>query len=330
MALAAGIIVFAAIIAKNDFKVIVDNVISFGVFNIIILCATQSATLVLINFQWKRILAGDSTGPSAGVIVKMNMTGSFFEAITPAVKVGGEVSRGIFLKNHTNLSGAEAAGAVAAQKLISMAAFAATCFVFSSSYLLFGTDNGRFFAIATMLLVVSVALIGITALLTVFAGKHKILSKVVYKRFPKVGNFAENALEYMRKTFARNSTLAICFGTGIIIWALFSLKTFFILHILGTGTGIGVSGIITYLSYMAGMIPVSPGGLGIFESTSTLLTGIAGILPDKGIAFTLILRFVTFWFVFILSGFYLAAGRVRRFIVSMRNKRIIEYNGIKE
>lgn len=56
---------------------------------------------------------------------------------------------------------------------------------------------------------------------------------------------------------------------------------------------------------MIAMIPVMPGGLGTFEGSFVLLLAPMSIPFDMGLALALVLRFVTFWFVFIISGLYL-------------------------
>ena len=59
---------------------------------------------------------------------------------------------------------------------------------------------------------------------------------------------------------------------------------------------------VTFISYFAAMIPILPGGLGTFEGTMSGLLLVYGLTPEEAVAVSLVFRFVTFWFVVLLSA----------------------------
>ena len=61
---------------------------------------------------------------------------------------------------------------------------------------------------------------------------------------------------------------------------------------------------LTFISYMVGMIPLLPGGLGGFEATMTSLLIVMQINSNDALAITLLFRFITFWFVVLISLLY--------------------------
>jgi uncharacterized protein (TIRG00374 family) len=100
---------------------------------------------------------------------------------------------------------------------------------------------------------------------------------------------------------------------SLVIWNLFPVKAYLISLSLGLDLGFVPILAVTYLTYMIGMIPLLPGGIGTFEASTVLLLAPMGIMSHEALAFALILRFVTFWFVFFISSIYIFIYKVPAF-----------------
>jgi uncharacterized protein (TIRG00374 family) len=59
------------------------------------------------------------------------------------------------------------------------------------------------------------------------------------------------------------------------------------------------------------MIPLLPGGVGSFEATMTSLLIAMHITHGQALAITLLFRFITFWFVILISLLYAGVWKVR-------------------
>jgi uncharacterized protein (TIRG00374 family) len=105
--------------------------------------------------------------------------------------------------------------------------------------------------------------------------------------------------------FKNNKTIAWQILLSLSIWILFAFKAYIIGNALYFDLGLLPIAFVTYTSYMAGMLPILPGGLGAFEGTSIILLSTFGIGIGNSLAFALLLRFITFWMVFLISCIYL-------------------------
>ena len=88
------------------------------------------------------------------------------------------------------------------------------------------------------------------------------------------------------------------------IWILFPVKMILLVHLFTTNHDWVFLTEVTFISYMVGMIPLLPGGIGGFEATMTSLLMAMKINPNDALAIALLFRFITFWFVILISILY--------------------------
>ena len=105
---------------------------------------------------------------------------------------------------------------------------------------------------------------------------------------------------------------------SLIIWNLFPLKAYLVSAYLSINISYIPILAVTYLTYMIGMVPLLPGGLGSFEASAVLFLSSMGIETYEALAFTLIFRFITFWFVFLVSGIYVLLHKIANVLFSFR------------
>ncbi|OIJ22068.1 hypothetical protein BKP45_05175 [Anaerobacillus alkalidiazotrophicus] len=91
---------------------------------------------------------------------------------------------------------------------------------------------------------------------------------------------------------------------ALIIWISFPFKAFLISISLQMDVNFLTISAITFLAYMVAMIPITPGGLGTFEGSTVLLLSSLQIAVTEAVIFAILLRFITFWFVFLISFLY--------------------------
>ncbi|NLB89131.1 MAG: flippase-like domain-containing protein, partial [Syntrophomonadaceae bacterium] len=91
------------------------------------------------------------------------------------------------------------------------------------------------------------------------------------------------------------------FILSMLIWVLFPIKMFLLtLPLFPEAHFIYISA-ITFVSYMVAMLPIFPGGLGGFEGTMSGLLLIMGMSLSDSAVIAVVFRFVTFWFVILIS-----------------------------
>ena len=307
-----------AIIWLSDFNKVYESIKSVDMIIIIQGCLLQIITIVLVNIQWYTIGLQIGEKVSFKDMFHINMAGTFTESVTPSVKAGGELTKIIMLKSIANISGSKATAIVGVQKVLSIFPFLALNIV---ALLLFIIKNPNLNSnITNVIIIAFIALTTLSlfmVLLMIYPAKIKCITKFM-KKESKFKEKIENGIDNFNKSFKQmiKNKKMLVFQTilSIIIWQFFGLKSYLIAKGLHMNIDLIQITVITYLTYMVAMIPLLPGGAGSFEGTMVLLLKAIGIASYTGMAFSIAVRFVTFWFVFIISAIYLLIYQVIRFL----------------
>ncbi|WP_031516001.1 lysylphosphatidylglycerol synthase transmembrane domain-containing protein [Desulfofalx alkaliphila] len=269
----------------------------------------QLLTILLINLQWSAIAKLMGEKISLSRLLHINMAGTFFECITPAVKAGGEAVKVVMLRSEPGFNTARAGALVGLQKTVSMLTFLFLCILGLSWFLLaVPMETALLKTLAAgmaVLLVFSVLLLffvcypqGLQWLFSILP-----LNKELHT---KISSSAETFRRSVKKVFSKRGPLVRQFLLALLIWLLFAVKAYLIARALQVEVSFIPLAVVTFLTYMVASVPLTPGGLGTFEGGMVLLLLPLGVPIYQGLALALVLRFVTFWFVFLLSALYLA------------------------
>jgi glycosyltransferase 2 family protein len=279
----------------------------------------QLITIFIINYQWKMLCELVDKKPAFIDIIRLNMKGTFIETITPGVKMGGELARVYMFKSQLGFSVGKATAIVGVQKTISLTSFAFLNLLGLGYFFLSLRSNGSLQGSVIAAAFLFILLLAGGLILTLCY--PQIIDKVV-KKLP-FSDKIKNKLEFHIASFTQALTqirenkamLIFHFLISLFIWAFFAFKTYYIAHALGIKADFLSLAAVTYLTYMVGMVPLMPGGLGSFEGSMVFLMIPLGVSIELGMILTLVVRFVTFWFVFILSiAFMLMDALVKLFI----------------
>lgn len=308
-----GYIVIIALIVflvlTTDINEIIESVKLLDIRILFVLFGLQIVTQFLLLLQWlfisKKVVGSKVT---LRQILYIFTRGTVVEAITPGAKIGGEVTRVYYLKKDCGASTENACNVVIIQKSISMSVLLTIC-VASFFYLNTLLANFISIPIRIIIAVVSIVLIFLMLWLLFFSSQlSNFLSKRKSKALLKIGNFATK-YSLATNTLGRGSWL-LQFTLSLLIWGLFPFK----MVVLAKAMGIELSTIvllaITMTSYMMGMLPLTPGGVGTFEGTMISLFILLGVTSAVSVTATVIFRFVTFWFVVLTSALITVIFRV--------------------
>lgn len=275
---------------------------------VILACIMQLLTIFLITFQWYSI--GRQMGEKLSFIqlFHVNMAGTFVESVTPSVKAGGEATKVYMLINRLGLSGGKAAAMVGLQKTVSMAAFLMLNFVSMLWFMLTIGFKGFYGKLLLGSFVVLCLFLILLVLLLLYP--HRIQS--IIGRFLKaekrkrLQKLTEQFITSVKEALRQRNVVGRQLLFALFIWFFYAFKAYFISRGLNLPISFVAITVITYLTYMVAMIPLLPGGLGTFEGSMSFLLTPFQIPLYQGMAMAIILRFVTFWFVFLVSGLYFA------------------------
>ena len=269
-----------------------------------LLLALQVLSQLLVNAQWCAAARLAGMPVLFWDMLYINSQGAVVDAITPGVKLGGEVTRAVQISRVSGYPGAQSAALVALQKLFSLSAL----FVVLLGTLGYLTQMlSWFFALPVVCFLLVFA--------AIFAMPRQMKAYIQNKkapRFPwmgKVRGFLLTWLDQVVCVRGQKGALEL-FLLSLLIWALYPVKLYLLVGQFAPVLGIFPVAAVTFAAYMVGMLPIFPGGLGGFEGTMAGLLAAAGMAVSDGAVVTVFFRFVTFWFVVLLSLAYIGVYRL--------------------
>ncbi len=270
------------------------------------LLVIQVISQLLVNYQWCRIGKVMGGGHHFFEMLYVNSRGMIIESVTPGVKIGGEVTRAILLKNELKYSAQETATLVTIQKMVSFSSFLMIN-LFAFAHMSSEIESFQCFFVKAIVYFFLIVLIGMLILLFICTS---FLENKVKNLSPK-HRWAGILQRYMITLLSNIQALKNIKGEmykqillSFSIWILFPVKMILLVHLFTTNYDWIFLTEVTFISYMVGMIPLLPGGIGSFEATMTSLLMAMKIDPNEALAITLLFRFITFWFVILISLLY--------------------------
>ncbi|SDB83978.1 conserved hypothetical protein [Pelagirhabdus alkalitolerans] len=263
----------------------------YPVKHLTVMAGLQLLTIILLAWQNKMIIQKQNVSFRYFQSLHMQLLGTFFDVITPMMKVGGEVVKMRYIETITQSTKSRCLSMILIGKSLSLVSLTFLMFLFGyelMSHVTIGRLVGLFILIATVVF--------------------------VCLKSEKVRGFAIEAQEQLVKLggFILIRLLTI----NSFVWLLFPLK----LWILGLHYDLSISYIqligITLFSYFAGNLPITPGGMGTFEAALVFGLTSHGTNYSTAIEMALLFRFITYYGVFIVSGLYLASMEVIKWFIN--------------
>lgn len=295
------VIIFFVLLFKNvNIHELKYHVTSLNVSVLCLIIGLQLFTQFLLVFQWYSISKVVIIKTTFLKILRIFTLGSVIEAITPGAKIGGEVTRLYYMKKDLHCNSDEAMSVILMQKSISMSVLLTIC-VASLIYIssLLSTHVSIFLQI--LLASFSIGLIILMLSFLLFSNHIcKVLENREYKMIQRLHKFVATYAN-IRNLLTKKMWL-LQFVISTIVWILFPLKMVILTSYLGVELSFIIVIAITMSAYMVGMFPITPGGIGTFEGVMITLFTLLSIETSIAITISVIFRFITFWFVVIVSA----------------------------
>lgn len=310
--LALLLVLLIVMLWQFDFTSFFTSIRQVPPFPFIILLFIQIISQLLVNYQWCRI--GKIMGGSHNFykMLFVNARGMIIESVTPGVKIGGEVTRALLLKSELNYSAKEAATLVTIQKMVSFSSFFVIN-LFAFAHISNKIEIFQSIVIKALIYIFLLALIGI---LILFFDSPKWLEDRITNVVPKrrwtlaFQGYMKTLISNIKVLKNIKGELPKQFFLSLTIWSLFPIKMILLASLFTNTLNPIFLTEITFISYLVGMIPLLPGGIGSFEATMTSLLIFMGIKHSDALAITLLFRFITFWFVILISLLYIGIWKI--------------------
>ncbi len=301
-------VILAYLLLRFDYTSFWDSIKQVSAAAMAGLLMLQIVSQLLLNYQWCSLGRVMGRGSDFMKMLYVNSRGMIIECITPGAKIGGEVTRAILLKKEMEYTAEEAATLVAIQKMVSLSAF----FILNLAALVHISGKVAFLQDVRWIVYLFLILL-ISAFGGIFFFGHRLEEKIEKyepkrKWTIKLRDFFLTLLTHTKSI--KKAELAKQFLLSVFIWVLFPVKMVILVSLFTANFDILYLVEITFISYMVGMIPLLPGGLGSFEATMTGLLLVMNIPSGEAAAVTVLFRFVTFWFVILISAAFSGAWKL--------------------
>ena len=301
----AGILAVLLLVWFTDFQEVFAVLLDFQLSILVLICTVQLAKYILLAIQWKSIVKASGHHIGFGKMTHIIMSGKFIECITPGFKVGGEITKTVMLPKHTSMSIAEAIAVTATQKSLNFLALIVLCLL-SVTALLSNIHLSINPSLKTTLLVGALLLLGLGM------GLVALISNPQWAKTVLPQKNIETFRLTVTKMYRRPIWLVGQMTLTLIIWSTYAIISIIIAETMGIGIKPLYTVIATYLSYMLGMIPLLPGGLGTTEAGLTGTLAIFGVTVNTAMAMTLMLRLVTYWLILLVSTVWFLGHKITR------------------
>ncbi|MFI3114750.1 MAG: lysylphosphatidylglycerol synthase transmembrane domain-containing protein [Clostridia bacterium] len=307
-----GILVFVLVKAV-DFHELKHHISKAKIEVLLFLIALQVVTQLLICVQWHTITKSVLGGSNFMKVMHLFTKGTVVEAITPGAKIGGEVTRLYYLKKDFECNTDKALSIIVIQKSVSMSVLFSICAV---SFIHICTKIEYSLGIQIVVTLINILLISFMIGLLFFSKSLNLfLEKFQNKIIIKINKFIKSYVEATSKLTKKEWIIE--FLLSAVIWILYPLKMWILSVSFGIKLPFLVILTVTMTAYFFSMFPITPGGLGTFEGAMIGILSIMDVNTTLAITVSVVFRFVTFWFVIIASGVFVA---IYEFILKRRSK----------
>lgn len=270
-----------------------------NITTIIILLLLQCFTQYLLTVQWYRLTNIISSKKSISKIFYILSSGSVIEALTPGAKIGGEFTRYHYLKKEMGTTSDDATKIIIVQKSISMSVLFSICIV-STFYVCFVLSLSLSSVLKILLVFFNIFLL--VFLLSVLFSSDKLLKLLKKYNNSKIFKFITSYNDSIKLLSTKEWTLQ--FIISFLVWFLFPLKMVILASSLNVDQSFMVLLAITMTAYAIGTLPITPGGIGTFETSMISLFSLIHVNTAISLTLTAVFRIITFWFVFLISLIY--------------------------
>ena len=274
------------------------------------------ATFIVWNFRWQYILKPIIKG-NFWFLLNVLFAGAFFNSVTPGAGVGGEPFRAYFLSEKYKKSKSKILGYVLGDSFFRLV----TLFVFMIFSVLFvlvyvqisNTLKYILEGVFVFVLFISILLMFIILkkLNFNFGAFFKLLYwfKFIKKRFKSSDEFALYVNSRMskfvgtfRKVVRNKKNIFVGLILAFAFWGFNFLTAYFLFLSFGYSVNFLSVIIVFTLGNMIGSLSPSPGGIGVVESSMTLLYSAMGVVPGLALLVAFLHRIIYYFFSLFIGG----------------------------
>lgn len=298
---AASVIILAVMLQQwVGISSIWKTMLTINPLYFVLIVSIPFLVLYIYSHRWKLILGSVGVKADAGEVFKYALIGTMFNNLTPMMRFGGEPVKGYMLAGAKNVPKKRVFASIAVDTVITLISITGLLYFSAIGLVTHGILEQE--TIWLIIASVAVPILLIAYFIydkRIFVRVTGAMSRAAEKLRPKrAGNLKKDALqfrEFMKMSVRRKDILA----KGMLIAAAERLLEiagiYVIFYALGYPISLQSCAIAISVGIIAGNVPLLPGGLVLFESSSILALGALGVPVLTATTAILISRFSSYW-----------------------------------
>lgn len=295
LSIALAVALMYYLLSKAGFGLIVKNLMLLDYRWVSLAIALYTFDMVIRAFRWKVVLKGNDINISIWDSFLAYNLGNSLNIIIPAKM--GDIARSYYLKKKFSLGYSRTLPATFLDRVFDVLGVYVVL-LFCGIYIITRTK------LATWLYYTFAA--GIAALIVTVAAMEILLRrKDVIERIKneKLKSLVQSLLEAFSGSFKDKGNFMLLLACSVVIWLCEGVFSYFIFISMGQYMNPFIIIFATMIAILTKVVPITPGGIGVFEGTMALMLSLFGLDARTGVVVSTVNHFIMNFYT-ILLGIY--------------------------
>lgn len=282
-ALIFGILVLIGIFSFSGYSEVYETIKNASLYYIFLGFLAIVAAFFMRTWRWSVLLRTSGYVLPRDILFKSLMFGFLLNYLLPAR--AGDIARGAALKATEKTPMGISLSTIVIERAMDMFTLALMLGVGA----MLVSRNSSMLTVAIAALAIAFLLV----LMLIFAYKYDaFISRKLGKRFPAISGFMDTMKEGLYKIYTNPNALVLSVAISIPVW-LFEISGVYIAAMaIGYKIPFSLAAVAGIISFLTQTVPITPGGIGIYEGTMVGVLALFGIPVATGISLALVDHFV--------------------------------------
>lgn len=282
-ALVFGLLVLIGIFSYSGYTQVYETIKNASLYYVFLGFSAVTTAFFVRTWRWSVLLRTSGYVIPRDILFKSLMFGFLLNYLIPAR--AGDIARGAAIKATARTPMGISLSTIVIERAMDMLTLA--LMLGAGAMLVSGSSS---------MLIVAAAALAIAFLLVLilyFAYKYdKIISIKLVKRFPAVSGFMSSMKDGLYKIYYNPSALMLSIFISIPVW-LFEISGIYLTAMaIGYPIPFSLAAVAGITSFLAQAVPITPGGIGVYEGTMVGVFALFGIPLSTGVSLALVDHFV--------------------------------------
>ncbi|MDD5474122.1 MAG: flippase-like domain-containing protein [Candidatus Methanoperedens sp.] len=282
-ALMFGILVLIGIFSYSGYTQVYDTIKNASLYYVFLGFFVVSMAFFMRTWRWSVLLRTSGYVAQRDTLFKSLMFGFLINFLIPAR--AGDIARGAALKATEKIPMGASLATIVVERAMDMLTLA----LLLSAGAMLVSKTGTMFLVAIVAMAVAFLLV---LMLILIYRYDSIISRKLGKRFPEISGFMNTMKEGLYKIYSNPSALVLSIAISIPVWLLEISGVYMAALAIGYEIPYSLAAVAGITSFLGQTIPITPGGIGVYEGTMAGVFVLFGTPLSTGISLALVDHFV--------------------------------------